>query len=221
MEPIRNNGELVDIISRRRRYLGLDGFDPLVLRAMRNADRAHFAPPGARGVYEDEPLPIGHAQTCSQPSMVAAMATLLELRQGLRVLEIGTGCGYSASVAAQLIRPGGRLFTVEFIPELSSTARRNLDTLPEPPGNCTLLTGDGSLGLPEQAPFDRIYLTAGVGRNFTRHHLVDQLAPGGILLYPEAYGDMHLVRKTPHGVSARSMHGVGFVQLRGEKGGFD
>lgn len=221
MEPIRNNDELVDVISRRRCYLGIDGFDPGVLQAMRAADRALFAPPGAHGVYEDEPLPIGHGQTCSQPSMVAAMATLLELRPGLRVLEVGTGCGYSAAVCAQLIHPGGRLFSIEFIPELAEAARRNLDALPAPPRNCTLLTGDGSIGLPGQAPFDRIYLTAGVGRGFSRRHLEDQLAPHGILLYPEAYGDMYFVRRTPSGLISRTMHGVGFVQLRGEMGGFD
>lgn len=100
-------------------------------------------------------------------------------------------------------------------------ARRNLKKTLPALRNYTLINADGSTGLPEQAPFDRIYLTAGVGKYFTRGHFVDQLASQGILLYPEAYGDMYFVRKTPDGVSAHTMQGVGFVPLRGTKGGFD
>ena len=219
-EPIADNDELIDIVGRRRAYLGLTGFDALVLQAMRRADRKGFVPPDTRGIYEDEPLPIGFGQTCSQPSMVAAMACLLDLRPGLRVLEVGTGCGYSAAVTIQLIAPGGRLFSVECIPELTDFAEQNLKRSGLP-SNYMLITGDGSLGLPGQTPFDRIYLTAGVGRNFTPAHLINQLGTNGILLYPEAYGDMHLVRKTPEGITTSALHGVGFVPLKGEKGGFD
>lgn len=220
-QKIKTNDELVDIVSRRRNYLGLRGFDARAIQAMRNVDRAAFAPPGVRDCYEDEPFPIGCGQTCSQPSMVAAMATMMELRAGLRVLEVGTGCGYSAAVCAQLIAPVGRLFSIEFVPDLTELARRNLDACPNVPKNWELITGDGSAGLPRRAPFDRICFTAGVGRHFEEIPLLEQLSNNGILIYPEAYGSMFVVSKTAEGVKRREMPGVGFVQLQGENSGFD
>lgn len=220
-ENIKTNDELVDVVSRRRGYLGLREFDPRALQAMRNVDRAVFAPNTVRDRYEDEPFQIGCGQTCSQPSMVAAMATMLELRGGMRVLEVGTGCGYSAAVCAQLIAPGGRLVSIEFVPELTEIARRNLAACEKVPQNWELLTGDGSMGLPGRAPFQRIYFTAGVGRHFDDNPLVEQLADEGIMIYPEAYGSMFMVRKTGRGVARREMPGVGFVHLQGENSGFD
>lgn len=215
-----SNDELIDFVSNRRFYLDLERFDAPVLRAMRRIDRAGFAPPGTTGIYDDDPVPIGHYQTCSQPSMVAAMATMLEPAPGMKVLEVGTGCGYSAAVAAQLIAPDGELISIEIIPELTEFARRNLERagLIE---NVHLITGDGSVGLPEEAPFDRIYLTAGAGRKFDDSILTKQLKGGGILIYPESYGAMHIARKGPKGTHRESVGGVGFVFLRGENSGYD
>jgi len=215
----KNNNELIDILENRRHYLGLDRFDPEVLDVMRRTDRALFAPPGERNIYEDEPFKIGQGQTCSQPSMVAAMATMLKLEPGMKVLEIGTGCGYSASVTAQLIQPGGRLFTIEIIGELTELARKNIGNL-EHIDNIKFITGDGSIGLPGEAPFDRIYLTAGVGRYFKESILLAQLRQNGILLYPEAHGAMFYVKNTPGEPERQSMGGVGFVFLRGKNAGF-
>jgi protein-L-isoaspartate(D-aspartate) O-methyltransferase len=218
----QSNDALIDMISKRRDYLGLDGFDARALEAMRRIDRAAFAPPDAAGdPYEDEPFRIAHNQTCSQPSMVAAMATMLELRPGLRVLEVGAGSGYSAAVTAQLIHPGGALISIEYIPELTAFARKNLKSQPNVPDNIELLTGDGSAGVPARAPFDRIFFTAGAGAGFNEAPLLAQLSDGGILLYPEAFGSMFLARKTRSGFEKRQMHGVGFVFLRGKNSGFD
>jgi len=213
------NDELIDIVTNRRRYLGIERFDDAVLRAMRETDRGAFAPPGTRDVYEDSPFPIAKHQTCSQPSMVAAMATLLELRPGLKVLEVGTGCGYSAAVTARLISPGGTLFSVEIVPDLTADAERNLAKFGLE-NAVRLVTGDGSAGMPEQAPFDRIYLTAGVGRHFDEEVLLSQLSPGGILLYPESYGSMFLVKKTPRGNVRNILDGVSFVFLKGKNSGY-
>ena len=210
------------MISNRRNYLGLNGFAPRVLQAMRNIDRAVFAAESYTGrLYEDEPFTIGSGQTCSQPSMVAAMATMLELRAGLRVLEVGTGSGYSAAVAAQLIAPGGTLFSIEYLPELHEYAKRNLDASSAVPKNYVLLNGDGSTGLPDQAPFHRIYFTAGVGSRFDPGPLLAQLADNGIILYPEAYGSMFLTRKSGQKEITQEMRGVGFVHLQGDNSGFD
>ncbi|MEW6201811.1 MAG: hypothetical protein AB1546_07540, partial [bacterium] len=120
--PMRSNSELMDVVERRRNYLGLKHFDKRVINVMRQLDRKDFAPPGMVNPYEDEPFAIGHNQTCSQPSMVAAMATILDLHPGHKVLEIGTGSGYSAAVAAKLIEPGGELFTIEIVENLSAFA---------------------------------------------------------------------------------------------------
>jgi protein-L-isoaspartate(D-aspartate) O-methyltransferase len=148
------------------------------------------------------------------------MATLLELRPGLHVLEVGTGSGYSAAVAARLIDPGGSLVTIEFVPELSEFAAKNLVSNKDTPGNIEVVTGDGSAGLPDRAPFDRIYFTAGAGARFDAVPLLEQLTDDGILLYPESYGSMFLLRKTKHGITKQEMRGVGFVVLRGRNSGF-
>ncbi|MEW5944855.1 MAG: protein-L-isoaspartate O-methyltransferase [bacterium] len=216
----KSNDELIDIVERRRNYLGIPRFDPLVIEVMRKLDRAEFAPRGAKNVYEDEPLVIGWNQTCSQPSMVAAMATLLELKPGLKVLEIGAGSGYSAAVTAALIAPDGELISIEYIPELSGFAGKNLEKFSRR-SKITLITGDGSTGKPDLAPFDRIYLTAGVGRKFKPDNLIAQLADGGRLLYPEAFGSLFLYEKTTGEPKKREFSGVGFVYLQGADSGFD
>jgi protein-L-isoaspartate(D-aspartate) O-methyltransferase len=218
----KNNDELIDIVSNRRNYLGIEAFDSRVMEAMRRLDRASFIPGDAEAdVYEDEPVKIGLNQTCSQPSMVAAMATLLELHPGQRVLEIGTGSGYSAAVASMLIVPGGRIYSIEIIEELHEMASKNLEALDFLPDNIELIAGDGSEGLPGQGPYDRIYYTAGAGKYFDEKPLLEQLSLGGLMLYPEAFGSMFLLRKSPAGIQRREMKGVGFVYLRGKNSGYD
>ncbi|MFC1474471.1 protein-L-isoaspartate O-methyltransferase [bacterium] len=211
---------MIDILENRRHYLDLEGFDPRVLEIMRETDRADFAPPGEKNIYEDSPVRISGGQTCSQPSMVAAMATLLRLEPGMKVLEVGTGCGYSAAATAPLLEPGGTLYTIEILPELTADAEAILEKLGRGK-NIRFIVGDGSVGLPDEAPFHRIYLTAGVGRKFNEDVLLGQLKPGGILLYPEAYGQMHFVKKTKRGPESQILGSVGFVHLKGDNSGFD
>lgn len=173
--------------------------------------------------YTDIPLKIGHDQTCSQPSMVAFMCDVLDLHPGMRVLEIGTGCGYHAAVTTELVGESGHLYTVECIPELADMARKNLrKQFGDDYGQrVTVVDGDGSPGLPNHAPFDRIYLTAGVsGRGFDAGILSQQLAPGGILLYPEQEGSMFRETYGRFGniVDLQRYDGVCFVPLRSENG---
>jgi len=215
------NDDLIDYVSSRRNYLGIERFDPRVINAMRRIDRATFAPSEASAyIYEDEPLQIGFNQTCSQPSMVAAMATILDLHPGQRVLEVGTGSGYSAAVTSQLISPGGHLYSIEIIDELSEQAEKNIAALEFNPENIELIIGDGSEGMSHNAPFDRIYFTAGVGKYFEEKPLLEQLVIGGSLVYPEAFGSLFHLKKTPAGIRRIELKGVGFVYLKGKNSGF-
>jgi protein-L-isoaspartate(D-aspartate) O-methyltransferase len=139
--------------------------------------------------YEDVALPIGYYQTLSQPSTVGYMTQALELSDRMKVLEIGTGSGYQAAVLAKLCR---RLYTVERYPELLKKAEERFNKLDLV--NITTRIGDGSLGWPEQAPFERIIVTAAAAD--IPDILLDQLAEGGIMILPVGLdiNDQHLVR---------------------------
>lgn len=208
--------ELADEVARAARsYLGGCSRDPRVIAALARVDRAVFLPPAERsGAYIDAPLPIGGGQTCSQPGMVAFMLDLLRLEPGLRVLEVGAGSGWAAAVAAELVKPGGFVCACEILPGLAAAlaerfaGRRDIG----------VVAGDGSLGLPELPPWDRIFLSAGVRRGFDPERLVERLAPGGILLYPETLGALVRVTLDPRAPGGRrvdSWEGVRFVPLRG------
>jgi protein-L-isoaspartate(D-aspartate) O-methyltransferase len=152
--------------------------DERVLAAMRAVPRHEFVPEELRErAYRDEPLPIGDAQTISQPYMVALMTEALELRGGERVLEIGTGSGYQAAVLAQLCR---RVYTVERHKPLLREAEARFRALRL--HNVTTRLGDGFLGWPELAPFDRIIVTAAPAD--PPPALTLQLAPHGCLVIP-------------------------------------
>ncbi len=151
------------------------------LDAIARVDRELFVPAQHTEVaYEDIALEIGPSATISAPSMVAEMLSVLRLRRGLSVLEIGGGSGYAAATLAVL---GARVITVEVQAELADAARRNLATagLSEA---VTVVTGDGRDGWPEKAPYDRILISASV--DAIPQPWLDQLAPDGILVYPEA-----------------------------------
>jgi protein-L-isoaspartate(D-aspartate) O-methyltransferase len=127
-----------------------------VLRAMRDTPRHEFMPQEVRRyAYEDRPVPIGYNQTISQPSLVAFMTESLDVNRNHRVLEIGTGSGYQAAVLAAIAK---EVYTIEIVPELARSSSETLKRL----GYKNVLTreGNGYLGWPEQAPFDRIILTA-------------------------------------------------------------
>lgn len=153
--------------------------DKRVLSLLERIPR-HFFVSGffKRQAYEDHPLPIGLNQTISQPYMVALMTELLEVEEGNNVLEIGTGSGYQS---AFLLGLGGRLISLERLPELSLRARDNLERAGIRGGS--FLIGDGNKGCSEKAPFDRIIVTAAAPE--FPETLFSQLCPGGILLFPQ------------------------------------
>lgn len=152
--------------------------DPAVLAAMRKIPRHQFVDEALHAqAYADNPVPIGHGQTISQPYIVALMSQTLEVEPGMRVLEIGTGSGYQAAVLAEM---GAKVYTVERIRELHLAARKRMTQLRYSGVLCKL--DDGTLGWPQQAPFDRIIVTA--GGPSVPEPLVDQLADPGMLLIP-------------------------------------
>jgi protein-L-isoaspartate(D-aspartate) O-methyltransferase len=152
--------------------------DPRVLGAMRDVPRHLFVPEAvARDAYEDRPLPIGEGQTISQPYMVAAMTAALAPGPADRVLEVGTGSGYQAAILARLARS---VVTIERHPALAARARAAMDALGIT--NVRVVVGDGSNGYPDEAPYDRILVTAGAPA--VPESLKEQLADGGRLVIP-------------------------------------
>lgn len=162
--------------------------DEAVLSAMERTPRHLFVPENQSLAYQDKPLPIGFGQTISQPWMVAAMTSALRLRGSERVLEIGTGSGYQAAVLARLVP---HVFTIERIPELSSTAQLRLLALGL--DNVHFSVGDGSEGWkavdkwPEVPPFEAIIVTCAAPA--LPQPLLEQLAQGGRLVIPVAAGE--------------------------------
>jgi protein-L-isoaspartate(D-aspartate) O-methyltransferase len=165
-----------DMLERQLRRRGIT--DPGVLGAMAGVRREEFVPNEFRQrAYEDAPLPIGEGQTISQPYIVAAMTAALRLTGSERVLEIGTGCGYQAAILSHLAKI---VFTIESRSELASTAAARLDCLRYT--NIHVHCGDGTLGLPDFAPFDAILVAAAAPA--VPEPLRSQLAEGGRLILP-------------------------------------
>ena len=173
----------------REQILARGVSDRDVLAALRSVPRHRFVPPSmVPQAYNDHPLPIGNRQTISQPYIVAFMSELLDVEKGHKVLEIGTGCGYQAAVLSVL---AGEVYSIEIVEELGVQARERLRTLGY--DNVEVRIGNGYAGWPEQAPFDRIILTA--APNELPRTLVDQLKSGGKLVAPvgPVYGNQELV----------------------------
>ncbi len=202
---------LLDYLTRQRHLRS-----PAVRAAMETVDRRAFVPKSQKPVaYDDTPLAIGHGQTISAPHMVAMMLDMLAPRPGERLLEIGSGCGYHAAVASRLLLPNGEVYTVERLAPLAKLARRNLAAFE----NITVHHDDGSLGLPEHAPYARIMVTCGAPA--VPKPLREQLAVGGRLVVPvggRRYQDLVVVERTAEGFTERRRPGVAFVPLIGEHG---
>ena len=185
--------------------------DSRVLTAMEKIDRGVFVKGlFAERAYEDMPLPIACGQTISQPSVVGLMTQALEISPRDKVLEIGTGSGYQAAILSQLAR---RVYTIDRHRRLVREAEevfRKLDLT-----NITAMTGDGSHGLPDQAPFDRIIVTAAA--EDPPGPLLAQLREGGIMVLPVGQSDavQHLIKVTrlPQGYDYEELRPVRFVPL--------
>ena len=152
--------------------------DRSVLSAMTRVEREKFVPEQFRDMaYSDGPLPIGYKQTISQPYIVAYMTEKLQVDSNHKVLEIGTGSGYQAAILGEL---SDKVFTIEIIPELGKSSIDILQKLNY--NNIFVRIGDGYKGWPEEAPFDRIIVTAAPGK--IPEKLVEQLANGGQMIIP-------------------------------------
>lgn len=192
---------------------------PRVAKAMELVERHLFLPSAMQyEAYMDTPLHIGEGQTISAPHMVAMMAEALDLRSGQKVLEVGGGSGYHAAVMAELVKPDGKVISMERLPMLADRARASLratgyDSWVE------VIVGDGSKGLPEKAPFDRISIAAAAP--YVPEPLQQQLLDGGKLLIPvggKFYQELILVTRRRDSYVQKDLGGCVFVPLIGEYG---
>jgi len=210
-----------DMVERQLRRRGI--FDERVLQAMGEIPRELFVPePERRRAYNDSALPIGHGQTISQPWIVAAIGEALALTGNEKVLEIGTGSGYSAAVVARL---AAEVFTIERIPELASEAERTLRELGIT--NVRVIVADGSEGHPEEAPYQGIAVHATAPA--APPSLIAQLAHSGRLVVPIATDGADMLTvfirtadevdpATGAGLERRTLGACRFVPLIGREG---
>lgn len=200
--------EMIDLLRER----GIT--DERVLAVMMKVERHQFVTqPFFNKAYEDTALPIGKAQTISQPYTVAFMTQELQTKQGMKVLEIGTGSGYQAAILAEL---GCRVYTIERHLDLLNSARKVFEKL-----GYRIISrgGDGTVGWTEFAPYDGIMVTAGAPE--VPEPLMNQLAEGGRLIIP--VGDLaaqrlRVITKVNGEFETKEMHGFKFVPLIGKKG---
>ncbi|HCB35107.1 MAG: protein-L-isoaspartate O-methyltransferase [Candidatus Taylorbacteria bacterium RIFCSPHIGHO2_02_49_25] len=201
---------------------------PTMEKAFRDVDRAAFVPEGLLDeAYEDYPLPIGFGATISQPTTVAFMLEKLNVRKGQKVLDIGSGSGWTTALLSHLVGPKGRVIGLEIIPELVTLGRKNIEhfysdilentrirmaSMPE-----IKLAKRGMMGLPEEAPFDRILVSAAAKEVPSK--LIEQLKPVGALVIPVGQElemqKIVILQKTKGGtVIAEEYPGFVFVPLR-------
>jgi len=190
--------------------------DERLLAAMSKVPRHEFvSPQNWNEAYADHPIPIAEKQTTSQPYMIAAMVQAAQIKPEDRVLEIGAGSGYQTALLAEL---ASQVFAVERYASLAEAAQKTLERLGY--RNARIVTGDGSLVLPEAAPYDAIIVSAAAPR--IPQALVGQLAVGGRLLIPVGESDqqlLQLVQRQPDGsTTVRTLEGCRFVPLIGEQG---
>ncbi len=205
---------IVEDVHQTHVYTGIGELDSKVMGAMSRVPRHLFVPTRyRRDAYQNTPLPIGHGQTISQPYIVALMTDLLELKQGDKVLEVGTGSGYQAAILAELT---DKVYTIEIIEPLAKTAAKVLEG--QKYTNIQTRIGDGYYGWPEATPFDAIIVTAAA--DHIPPPLVRQLKPGGRMVIPVGsrfmVQQLVLLKKDSEGqTSLRQILPVRFVPFTG------
>jgi protein-L-isoaspartate(D-aspartate) O-methyltransferase len=193
--------------------------DPKLEEAMLAVPRHVFVPKELReAAYEDRPLPIGFGQTVSAPHMVAMMTTALQLEEGQRVLEVGTGVGYHAAIVKAIVGEAGEVHSVEFLPELVELARKNLKTAKI---DVQVHEGDGAQGWAESAPYDAVYVTCAIPD--IPEALSDQLREGGHFIAPIGVTRCQLLagRKVDGELDLEDLGPCLFVNAQGALGAAD
>jgi len=183
--------------------------DPKVISAMEDVERHLFVPSRlTERAYDDGPLPIGYSQTISQPYIVAFMSEALNLEPDDVVLEIGTGSGYQAAILAEIVK---KVYTIEILEPLAGQSRDRLKDLGY--DNIEVKHGDGYLGWPEHAPFDKIIVTA--APYDIPMELVGQLKIGGKMIIPigSFFQELYLITKTEDGFVKKALLPVRFVPM--------
>ncbi|MBI2138915.1 protein-L-isoaspartate(D-aspartate) O-methyltransferase [Candidatus Woesearchaeota archaeon] len=193
--------------------------DKRLLKAFLAVPRELFInSPDVEDAYEDKPRPIGEGQTISQPTTVMLMTEALEVKPGQKILEIGAGSGWQAGILGKMAGRKGKVVSAEIIPSLAKTASENLKKAKIK--NVRVVLRDGSKGFSEEAPFDRILVTAACPE--IPQPLIGQLKVGGILVAPVgklgAVQTMVKLRKKKHGVEREELGEYLFVPMRGEWG---
>ncbi len=173
--------------------------------------RTGFLPPSEQPhAHQDQPLPIGHGQTSSQPSTVARMLRMLDVPVGARVLDVGSGSGWTTALLAHLVGPAGSVLGVELEPELATWGAVNLAATGQAWARIVLARPD-VLGVPEEGPYDRVLVSAEARE--LPVPLVEQLGPAGRMVVPVSWG-LEVVQRTADGVSITRHEGYRFVPLR-------
>jgi protein-L-isoaspartate(D-aspartate) O-methyltransferase len=215
MSPLSSNYEKARARMVKEQLVPRGIHDPATLKAMQTVPRHLFVEDALRSqAYGDHPLPIGKGQTISQPYIVALMTQALQLQGHETVLEIGTGSGYQAAILAKLCT---KVYTVERIDSLLVRARKVFDQLHYL--NILSKLDDGTVGWPENGPYDAIIVTAGGPR--VPEPLLEQLADPGILVIPvgeKSYQQLQLVTRKNNSLSTTVIESVRFVDLIGEHG---
>ncbi|NIP61519.1 MAG: protein-L-isoaspartate(D-aspartate) O-methyltransferase [Nitrosopumilaceae archaeon] len=203
-----SNNFLIETI-KRKNFLT----DPGVDRAFRQIPRELFVTESSKNeAYQDRPLPTKEGQTISQPSVVARMTELLQVKGDQKILEIGSGSGWQSAILAYLVGDNGRIYTMDYSEHLVTMAKENHKRASIT--NAEVICGNGTKGLPEKAPFDRIIVTAAC--ETIGNHIFEQLSLDGFLLAPMggSIQSLKLYRKTSNGVVLEeSEYGYVFTPL--------
>ncbi|MFA5841972.1 MAG: protein-L-isoaspartate(D-aspartate) O-methyltransferase [Candidatus Paceibacterota bacterium] len=181
-----------------------------VLRAFQTIDRADFVPKEYLSeAYVNSPLPIGHNQTISQPFTVAFMLELLEPKPGEKILDVGAGSGWTTALLASAVGPRGKVFGLEIIPELVAFGQKNIAKYKF--NNASIGQAGEKLGLPEEAPYDKILVSA-AGRTYPKE-LISQLKTGGIMVTPIKNSIWKIKKTSNEETKVEKFEGFAFVPL--------